>query len=147
MPPPSYSPLTQEAMGDSVASSPVPLHEPAKPQTYYGEGPFDAPSSEDENEALLDKRNPGDTEGATNELVDGRPGYFSSPLRILLLLLASLVVLSGLIGAYAAWTYRGLTFKTSRHELPLTMDHIFNGAFHPRRESLAWVPEGTWRGL
>ena len=30
---------------------------PVRPPTYYGEGPFDPPSSEDEDESLLQKEN------------------------------------------------------------------------------------------
>ena len=69
MPPASYDPLSQ---GDSQRTDePVPgagvngySVVPPRPLTYYEEGPFDPPSSEDEEDALLEKspRSPGSAE-------------------------------------------------------------------------------------
>ena len=54
----SYEPLPQDGAGsgdplyDERAST---RSGPVRPPTYYGEGPFDPPSSEDEDESLLQK--------------------------------------------------------------------------------------------
>ena len=56
----NYEPLPQEGEGsrdihfDEPAST---RSGPVRPPTYYGEGPFDPPSSEDEDESLLQKEN------------------------------------------------------------------------------------------
>lgn len=56
--PSTYEPLAQE--GDdvfgTVPSSSAVVHPiPIKPETYYGEGPFDPPSSDDEADSFLGK--------------------------------------------------------------------------------------------
>lgn len=57
--PSQYEPLGQEAPDDyfhAESSSRVNTAFPPKPETYYGEGPFDPPSSDDdESEVLLEK--------------------------------------------------------------------------------------------
>ena len=57
MPPSTYEPLQQDrdefSQGDSAGS--VHTAYPPKPETYYGDGPFDPPSSDDEADELLEK--------------------------------------------------------------------------------------------
>lgn len=57
MPPSPYQPLAQEGddffQGSSGAAEGTAY--PPKPETYYGEGPFDPPSSDDEADELLEK--------------------------------------------------------------------------------------------
>ena len=54
--PPTYEPLAQEGddpfLGGPSSSAAA---YPVKPETYYGEGPFDPPSSDDESEELIEK--------------------------------------------------------------------------------------------
>ena len=52
----NYEPLSQEVAGSrhTLYDEQVPTHSgPVRPPTYYGEGPFDPPSSDDEDESLL----------------------------------------------------------------------------------------------
>ena len=63
MPPSTYELLPQEASGsgDAPRDERASTHSgPVRPPTYYGEGPFDPPSSEDEDEdeSLLQKETP-----------------------------------------------------------------------------------------
>ena len=54
----NYEPLPQEgtSLGDTLYDERAPTRSgPVRPPTYYGEGPFDPPSSEDEDESLLQK--------------------------------------------------------------------------------------------
>ena len=54
----NYVPLSQEVAGfrDTHYDERAPTHSgPVRPPTYYGEGPFDPPSSDDEDESLLQK--------------------------------------------------------------------------------------------
>jgi hypothetical protein len=54
----NYGPLPQEgtSLGDTVYEERAPTHSrPVRPAIYYGEDPFDPPSSEDEDESLLRK--------------------------------------------------------------------------------------------
>jgi hypothetical protein len=56
----NYEPLPQEGEGsrDILFDERALTHSgPVRPPTYYGEGPFDPPSSEDEDESLLQKEN------------------------------------------------------------------------------------------
>lgn len=58
MPSANYEPLPQDGAGyrDTLYDERVSTHSgPVRPPTYYGEGPFDPPSSEDEDESLLQK--------------------------------------------------------------------------------------------
>ncbi|KAJ7281993.1 dipeptidyl aminopeptidase [Mycena rebaudengoi] len=109
-----------------------------RPPTYYGDGPFDAPSSDEEDEALLEKGPPGSPGIAErgNPLLHRRP----TSLRLLVISLVSLVALSGLIGIIAAHSYVGTTYHAPGMR-KITMDHVFNGTFLVDRQSLAWVPE------
>lgn len=51
MRPSEYSTIPQD--GEDLFSSGDPQH--VKPEVYYGDGPFDPPSSDDENDELLEK--------------------------------------------------------------------------------------------
>jgi len=56
----NYEPLPQEgaSSGDALYDERASTHSgPVRPPTYYGEGPFDPPSSDDEDESLLQKEN------------------------------------------------------------------------------------------
>lgn len=56
----NYERLPMEGMGDGDTlydERPSTHSGPVRPPTYYGEGPFDPPSSEDEDESLLQKEN------------------------------------------------------------------------------------------
>jgi hypothetical protein len=63
-------------------------------------------------------------------------------VRRLLLTLAALVTLSGVVGLFAAFTY-----KDTRSIIPgnehITMGHLFNRTFAADRTTLEWVPEGV----
>jgi hypothetical protein len=62
-------------------------------------------------------------------------------LRGLLLALAALLTLSGVIGLFAA-----LSYKDTKRIVPgnerITSDHVFNGTFAASKTELSWVPEG-----
>jgi len=121
-----------------------------KPETYYGEGLFDPPSSDDEGDDLLEKRglsSPGLAErAAANGILqeDGQliVGIRKRPasLRFLVISLVSLVTMAAVIGIFAARSYTGTPYRIhgTRH---ITMDHVFNGTFSAKRESILWVPE------
>ncbi|KAH9945746.1 dipeptidyl aminopeptidase [Amylocystis lapponica] len=150
---PDYEALSQE--GDDLqngSSSLGPVDEfrpaPTKPVTYYGEGPFDPPSSDEEGDELLEKsptRSPGTAErggvGLHDDggLVVGSNKRYSS-LRFLIISLASLVSLAVVIGIFAARSYTGTPFRIhgTQH---ITMDHVFNGTFSASSQSVNWVPE------
>ena len=57
----NYEPLGQgddlfEGTSDHAVAAPAAnTADPPKPETYYGDGPFDPPSSDDESEELLEK--------------------------------------------------------------------------------------------
>ncbi|TEB18482.1 dipeptidyl-peptidase [Coprinellus micaceus] len=119
-----------------------------RPKVYYNDGPFDAPSSSDEEaESLLGDEHheevplsPGMVElGGTSPRRRGKGSTTSTPLRFLLVGIAILVGLACVIGVFAAMAYSvpDLHPKSSR----ITMDHLFNGTFSPERVSLHWVPE------
>ncbi|KAJ7156898.1 dipeptidyl aminopeptidase [Mycena crocata] len=138
-----YEPLFQDSQEEELEHDallkdrPLPIH--VRPPTYYGEGPFDAPSS-DEDEALLEKghgppASPGIAERG-NPITQRRP----TSLRLLVISLVSLVALSGIIGIIAAHSYVGTTYHAPGVR-KITMDHVFNGTFSPNRRDLAWVPE------
>ena len=139
-----------------------------RPAVYYEEGPFNAPSSDEEDE-VAEKDGPGSSNRAQHgnflgaELADddrlyvggrkvcpkllawagsinGNSQEFPS-VRGLILALAALLTLSGVIGLFAA-----LSYKERKRVVPgnerITMDHIFNGTFRVARTDLSWVPEG-----
>ena len=59
MPPPQYEAIVGGADdADSPTSVNYPLQPSARPATYYGEGDFDPPSSDDEEEVFLEKKPP-----------------------------------------------------------------------------------------
>ncbi|KAJ6581126.1 dipeptidyl aminopeptidase [Mycena capillaripes] len=111
---------------------------PIRPPTYYGDGPFDPPSSDEEDERLLEKQppsSPGIAERGT--LISHRR---PTSLRLLIISLVSLVALSGIIGIIAAHSYVGSTYRPPGVR-KITMDHVFNGTFNADKRSLSWVPE------
>jgi dipeptidyl aminopeptidase B len=131
----AYTALAQEAEED-----PLPL-QGARPEVYYDEGPFDAPSSEDEDQELLKQAGDGSKSSDIEANTSSRPS--NSPLWALITLLVVLLLLATGIGISAGWWYQGITEHTSKRKQPITMDHIFNGTFFAEREYLAWVPEGS----
>ncbi|KAG5641960.1 hypothetical protein DXG03_003852 [Asterophora parasitica] len=128
-----------------------------RPLTYYGEGTFDPPSSEDEDDdnekgSLLDKRAGPSTPGLA-ELGDGFASGSgprgdssdlnqkrSSSLRFFAIVLAVLLLFSAGVGILAARSYQGVA-PSGPGVKKLTMDHIFNGTFNGDRKSVNWVPE------
>ncbi|KAH8093229.1 dipeptidyl aminopeptidase [Cristinia sonorae] len=115
---------------------------PVKPEVYYGEGPFDPPSSDDEDEALLEKDVHGgdiaEVEGNGLRLGGGQKR--NSSLRCLVLCLVALVSTAAVIGLFAAFSYTGTSYRIrgSKH---VTIDHVFNGTFAAQRKGIRWVPE------
>ncbi|PSS03331.1 hypothetical protein PHLCEN_2v4005 [Hermanssonia centrifuga] len=121
-----------------------------KPVTYYGEGEFDPPSSDDEDEVFLEKKvkNHGtewEGEGAglleEGELVvGGQKKQRPSSVRWLIVCLTALVSTAAVIGVFAALSYRGTSFQIHGSE-HITMDHIFNGTFSAHSNYVRWIPE------
>ncbi|EJD48202.1 hypothetical protein AURDEDRAFT_113055 [Auricularia subglabra TFB-10046 SS5] len=130
---------------------------------YYGDGPFEAPSSASEDEEEVEEKpvrvqkesagmrvlhglgyhhddlGSDDLESPLNAgLIVGQRR--NSPLRYLLAALLGLCLLAAIIGILAARSYRGTSFKTkgAKH---ITMDHIFNGTFRADSAELHWVAE------
>jgi dipeptidyl aminopeptidase B len=61
MPPlPQYEAIPRERYDDAVSNGSYP---PPRPAAYYGEGEFDPPSSDDEDDVFLEKGKVADTEG------------------------------------------------------------------------------------
>jgi hypothetical protein len=116
-----------------------------RPQTYYGDGPFDAPSSDsDEDDLLLEKPpTPGLAErGLPLALRVGGAKRRPASLRCLVLCLVGLVALAAGIGALAAANYTGGQAYRPRGTKRIGMDHVMNGTFNYQRRGLNWVPEG-----
>ncbi|KAJ7643291.1 dipeptidyl aminopeptidase [Mycena polygramma] len=137
-----YEPLLQDHPEGELEQDALLKDRPSpiriRPPTYYGDGPFDAPSSDEEDETLLEKglpSSPGVAERG-NPLSHRRP----TSLRLLVISLVSLVALSGIIGIIAAHSYVGTTYHAPGVR-KITMDHVYNGTFTVDRRSLAWVPE------
>lgn len=63
-------------------------------------------------------------------------------VRGLLLALAALLTLSGVIGLFAALSYKEVKRIVLGNER-ITLDHVFNGTFSVARTELTWVPEGA----
>ncbi|KAI0954671.1 hypothetical protein AcW1_006484 [Taiwanofungus camphoratus] len=123
------------------------LSKPMKPEVYYGEGPFDPASSDEEADVLLEKSgriSPGSAERTSNSLQEDdhivRSRRRPSSLRFLVISLISLICMATVIGIFAARSYTGTPFRIhgTRH---ITMDHVFNGTFSAQRQSILWVPE------
>ncbi|KAF8513011.1 dipeptidyl aminopeptidase [Hysterangium stoloniferum] len=121
-----------------------------RPLVYYNDGRFSPPSSvEESEETLLDQdENHNAVFGrGDNDIQDEESfgkGYesnhkHSSPIRYLLICLATILGLGVAIALFSASSFSGKT-KTRglRH---ITMDHIFNGTFRTDKKSLNWVPE------
>ncbi|KAI0047150.1 dipeptidyl aminopeptidase [Auriscalpium vulgare] len=150
MPSASYDPLAQEDdEHDDVTLNAASSASLPRPAVYYGDGPFDPPSSDDESEEYIEKpgsRSPGAAEfGRTPEeeaiaagLYVGRRRW--SSVRWLVICLTALVSIAGLIGIFAAFSYTE-TKHVVRGNAHITMDHVFNGTFSHERQSLSWVPE------
>jgi dipeptidyl aminopeptidase len=163
-----YKPLPQDGAGygDTLHNERASTHSgPVRSLTYYNEGPFDPPSSEDEDESLLQKEDSrslemmeraGYTEpdikvclyhsASDQDLVPQlhSTGYAQkrpSSLRYLLISLGTLVAISIVIGLFSAFKYSGTA--TFRGKLKVTLDHILNGTFLPNAQSLLWVPDGA----
>jgi dipeptidyl aminopeptidase len=174
--PQQYDPLSQEDDSpirdvelddvDSLHAGLLP-----RPAVYYGDGPFNAPSSDEEDESeVAEKDGPGSLNRAehghllgldsTDDSlhVGGRRQVCYMPsarvdmvrngalqefpsVRGLLIALAALLTLSGVIGLFAA-----LSYKETKRAVPgnerITLDHIFNGTFGVARTGLSWVSEG-----
>ncbi|KIK56988.1 hypothetical protein GYMLUDRAFT_247264 [Collybiopsis luxurians FD-317 M1] len=117
-----------------------------KPPTYYGEGSFDAPSSDSEEEdGLLEKDGPSSPGIAESGNFSTRLGpnptqKRASNLRFLVTTLVILVSLSGIIGIIAAHTYVGTVYHVPGNR-KITMEHIFNGTFGAESSSISWVAE------
>ncbi|RPD57299.1 dipeptidyl aminopeptidase [Lentinus tigrinus ALCF2SS1-7] len=149
MAPTDYEPLSQADgfFEGSSSDHPAAVNTayPPKPETYYGDGPFDAPSSDDESEELLEKGERQRTGRAIEEeghLVIGSGGRKKRPasLKFLVISLVSLVSIAVVIGIFAARSYTGTAFQIQGVQ-HLTMDHIFNGTFSAARQDIHWVPE------
>ncbi|KAF5379515.1 hypothetical protein D9615_006521 [Tricholomella constricta] len=130
-----------------------------RPETYYGEGPFDPPSSDEEDDndhergSLLEKHagpsTPGLAElgdrfpsgsGLRNDTDDTDLKKRPSSFRFFAIVLALLLLLSAAVGIWAARSYRGVA-QHGPGTKKLTMDHIFNGTFAPEKKAVNWVPE------
>ncbi|ETW78834.1 dipeptidyl aminopeptidase [Heterobasidion irregulare TC 32-1] len=154
MPPSAYGPLAQEDDREDVDVASMTRASGhgllPRPPVYYGEGPFDPPSSDDESEELLSKQEAGSdglaergqimaNEVGSSGLYVGRRREWSS-MRWLVFSLVGLVSFAAVIGVFA-----GLSYKETKHIVrgneQITMDHIFNGTFSAERASLNWVPE------
>ncbi|KAI3616486.1 putative dipeptidyl aminopeptidase [Moniliophthora roreri] len=116
---------------------------------YYGEGPFDPPSSdsgsEEEEEELLTKA-PGSPSYAELGHPNGKPNQRQRPngIRYLLTSIISLILLSCLIGIIAAHTYSGSNTylrNSNKGFKKITMDALWNGTFYAPRVSVEWVAE------
>ncbi|KAH6915679.1 dipeptidyl-peptidase [Coprinopsis sp. MPI-PUGE-AT-0042] len=134
-----------------TAASPGVSVDPAlvRPQVYYNDGQFDAPSSSDEEaESLLDEEeSPGTAElglvsgrntvDGRSMRPDGRLGSNTS-LRWLVIGLVALVGLASGIGFIAALSYP--TAPVVHGLKKFTMDHIFNGTFSAQSSVRAVLP-------
>jgi hypothetical protein len=138
--PTAYTPLAQEAEEGPTTPSSNSLQGP-RPEVYYEEGPFDAPSSEDEGEELLKQAGDSSKSSDIEANTSSRPS--NTPLWTLVALLTILMLLATGIGISAGWMYQGITDHVSKRQRRITMDHIFNGTFYADSEYLAWVPEGS----
>jgi dipeptidyl aminopeptidase len=102
MPSPIYERLPQDGGHDSGPSR----TEPSRPSIYYGDGPFDPPSSDDESDELLEKnglRSPGNVERGRLDVEDTEgeglmirgQNQRPSSLRVLIYSLLALVLIAG----------------------------------------------------
>ncbi|KAE9405389.1 dipeptidyl peptidase IV/CD26, N-terminal domain-containing protein [Gymnopus androsaceus JB14] len=145
---PSYERLeTDDPSETSTIAASISSNQ-SKPTTYYGEGEFDAPSSDSEEEdGLLLEKGPSSPGIAESGNFDASlaPNLTKkvpcSNIRFLVTTLVILVTLSGIIGIIAAQTYVGGTPKRLPGNHKITMEHIFNGTFAQQRSFISWVPE------
>ncbi|CDO69708.1 hypothetical protein BN946_scf184851.g96 [Trametes cinnabarina] len=143
--PTDYEPLARDAedfFGGGPSSAAAAYPSTVKPETYYGEGPFDPPSSDDESEELLEKdaERAGHIIEAEGNLIVGSGKRRPASVRYLVIALVSLVSIAVFIGFFAARNYTGTAFRVQGVQ-HITMDHIFNGTFSARSQSINWVPE------
>ncbi|KAK7022892.1 Dipeptidyl peptidase 4 [Paramarasmius palmivorus] len=106
------------------------VHKKSPLPTYYGDGPFDAPSSDsdtEEDDELLEK--PASPGIAESQIPKKRP----SGLKYLITTIVALLLLSCVIGLFAAKSYT----SPSR----IYMDALYNGTFYADRVSVEWVAE------
>ncbi|KAF5386417.1 hypothetical protein D9757_006636 [Collybiopsis confluens] len=144
----SYERLDTEDPSETstIAGSIQSNHSISKPATYYGDGAFDAPSSdsEAEDDELLEKGplTPGVAElGSLGNTFGPNPTQKrASNLRFLVTTLVILVSFSGIIGIIAAHTYVGTVYHIPGNR-KITMEHIFNGTFAADSSSISWVSE------
>lgn len=96
----SYERLPQEGDDDSweLASHSA---QPQRPTIYYGHGPFDPPSSDDEDEDVLREKGGSRSPGLAESGLDGEDGQKKRPSSLRWLII-SLVTLVGLAGV---WPY------------------------------------------
>ncbi|KAK7685763.1 hypothetical protein QCA50_011109 [Cerrena zonata] len=139
MPPAGYSPVHVEQ--DDVFTDEPRDSSFVRPPTYYEEGPFDPPSSDDEEDAFLEKNTSVNTDmEGDGGLVVGGTKKRPSSLRCLVISLGSLVATAAIIGMFAAFSYTGTSYRV-RGTKHITMDHIFNGTFRAQSQTVRWVPE------
>src|ERR1700730_12044417 len=102
MPSPTYERLPQDGDHNAGPSR----TEPLRPLTYYGDGSFDVPSSDDESDHLLEKngrRSPGNVELGSLDIEENQGGDIAiggqhqrpSYLRLLIYSLVALLLLAG----------------------------------------------------
>ncbi|KAJ3509953.1 hypothetical protein NLJ89_g4948 [Agrocybe chaxingu] len=136
-----------------------------RPQVYYGDGPFDPPSSDDEEEVahtgnidddaetislLSGPATPGRAErGETGPRRTSEAEQKNSSIRVLAIILFALVSLATIIGILAGFSHPGTSYLTpggrgllgEAGRKRLTMDSIFDGTFAASQPSLNWVAE------
>ncbi|KAG6879049.1 hypothetical protein C0992_005538 [Termitomyces sp. T32_za158] len=161
MPSSSYERLSDRDDDASASGSSLTLSQQAlaRPDTYYGEGPFDPPSSDDEDDketgGLLDKHaipsspslaerggvfatGSGHTTDDDSDLKKAK-NLFSSH-RFLGVLLFIILLGAFFIGYSAARSYKtAVSYHTGSRKF--TMDHMFNNTFRVDRKTVNWVPE------
>ncbi|TCD69053.1 hypothetical protein EIP91_008951 [Steccherinum ochraceum] len=139
MHPSGHSAVPQD--GDDMFSPTAESSQFTKPEVYYGEGPFDPPSSDDEDDALLEKNRAGGIASDVEESGLRLGGQKrNSSLRCLIFCLVGLTSTAAIIGLFAALSFTGTAFRIvgTKH---ITIDHVFNGTFSSHSKSIRWVPE------
>ncbi|KAK2467357.1 hypothetical protein APHAL10511_000592 [Amanita phalloides] len=134
----SYERLPTVIEPDEPSDYHSPLEDGHRPPVYYGEGPFDPPSSEDES--LFEDKEPQSPLGQAEFGDAGLPSEKRRPssLQALVISLLALVSVALVIGLIAASTYSGVAVRPYGSQ-SLTMDHIFNGTFTPELYRVQWV--------
>lgn len=159
MRPSEYSVIPQD--GDDVFTATAEGSQiPIKPEVYYGDGSFDPPSSDDEDDGLLEKniRREGLTDVEETGLRVGGGHKVCTPcamaecmgsnsvqqrsssLRCLVLCLVVLVSTAAIIGLFAAFSYTGTSYQI-RGTKHISIDHVFNGTFSAYRKGVRWIAQ------